>query len=123
MNDARTEGLVARQWKNYPQAHRNPRNLVVHVLTVPLFMAGTLALPLGLFWTPLASAAGFCSMLIAIGAQGRMHRHELGAPAPFKSPLEAAVRIFAEQWITFPRFVLSGGFARALRGTDEVTSR
>ena len=31
-------------------------------------------------------------------------------------------RIFAEQWITFPRFVLGGGFARAWRGRSEEVS-
>ena len=29
---------------------------------------------------------------------------------------------FAEQWITFPRFVLGGGFARAWRGRSEEVS-
>ena len=34
---------------------------------------------------------------------------------PFTSPANAVARIFCEQWITFPRFVLSGGWYRALR--------
>lgn len=28
-------------------------------------------------------------------------------------PLDVVVRIFTEQWVKFPRFVASGGFARA----------
>ena len=45
--------------------------------------------------------------------QGRGHRRE--RPAPFAGALDMILRIFAEQLITFPRFVLSGEFARAWR--------
>jgi hypothetical protein len=34
---------------------------------------------------------------------------------PFEGPLDVLSRIVLEQWITFPRFVLSGSFARAWR--------
>ena len=46
-------------------------------------------------------------------AQGRGHRLEGQKPVPFRSPVDAVVRILAEQYITFPRFVLSGQFAAA----------
>jgi hypothetical protein len=29
--------------------------------------------------------------------------------------MNAVARLFLEQWITFPRFLLSGGWSRALR--------
>jgi hypothetical protein len=44
-----------------------------------------------------------------------VHRFEPEPPAPFRSRLDFAARLFSEQWVTFPRFVLSGGFARAWR--------
>jgi len=47
--------------------------------------------------------------------QGRGRR---GAPVPavsFSSPAHALSRIFLDQWVTFPRFVLGGGWLRALR--------
>jgi hypothetical protein len=47
--------------------------------------------------------------------QGRGHRGELVHPVPFAGPVDVVSRIFAEQLITFPRFVLSGQFARAWR--------
>ncbi|WP_442855054.1 hypothetical protein [Burkholderia sp. ABCPW 14] len=47
--------------------------------------------------------------------QGRCHRGEPERPEPFSGPAEAVVRILLEQWITFPRFVFSGGWTRALR--------
>jgi uncharacterized protein len=37
------------------------------------------------------------------------------------SPIDAVTRIFLEQWITFPRFVLSGAWIRALRGRSDWT--
>ena len=35
-------------------------------------------------------------------------------PEPFAGPGQALARLFFEQWLTFPRFVLSGGWRRAL---------
>ncbi|HEX6239498.1 MAG TPA: hypothetical protein VFZ61_01340, partial [Polyangiales bacterium] len=58
---------------------------------------------------------GGLAMLLAMAAQGSGHRHEANPPPPFRGPLDVVLRIFAEQWITWPRFVLSGGLRRALR--------
>jgi hypothetical protein len=106
--------LLAFQWSVYPEAHQSRRNLWIHLLTVPVFMAGTIAL-LASPWLGLGAAlAGVLAMLSALGAQGRGHRLEPNPPAPFRGPLDVVLRIFAEQWITWPRFVLSGGLRRAL---------
>jgi len=39
----------------------------------------------------------------------------VGMSEPFTGPLNAMSRIFLEQWVTFPRFVLSGGWSHAMR--------
>jgi hypothetical protein len=52
---------------------------------------------------------------LAMALQGRGHRRESTPPAPFSGLPDVIFRIFAEQLITFPRFVLSGEFARAWR--------
>lgn len=52
-------------------------------------------------------------MAACIGMQGRGHWTEAGRPAPFRSPLDAVLRILVEQWVTFPRFILTGGFSRS----------
>jgi hypothetical protein len=109
------DGLLRWQLALYPGNHRNRRNLVLHILTVPLFMAGTVALALAWRWHWLA-AAGPAAMLAAMALQGRGHAREHEAPVPFAGPLDVVQRIFVEQWVTFPRFVASGGFARAWRG-------
>jgi len=37
----REGGLVAWQWKLYPDGHATRANLIIHITTVPLFWAGT----------------------------------------------------------------------------------
>ena len=62
-----------------------------------------------------AAAAGAGAMLFTMMVQGRGHKLEQAAPAKFRGPADVVVRLFAEQWVTFPRFVLGGGFAAAWR--------
>ena len=44
-------------------------------------------------------------------------RYGSHAPCGYANTLlgDWAARLFVEQWVTFPRYVLSGGFARAWR--------
>jgi len=117
IDTSRGASLLSWQWSIYPNGHRDRRNLVLHALTVPLFMAGTCTLAasplaggLAIAW---AALGGLASMGVAMALQGRGHSLEETRPVPFDGPVDVGARIFAEQWITFPRFVLSGGFARA----------
>jgi hypothetical protein len=111
----RNEGLLRWQWSNYPAAHRDRRNLALHLVTAPLFIGGTCAVAAA----PFAGAAFLVAGAAAVGAtliaQGRGHKLERNAPYPFRGPGDFAARLFVEQWFTFPRFVLSGGFANAWR--------
>src|SRR5688572_1166422 len=108
--------LLDDQLIGYRAVHHDRLNLLIHALTVPVFLAGTLAVPLaavtGPWWLALA---GIGAMVAAIGVQGATHRREATAPAPFRGPRDVVARLFAEQWITFPRYVATGGFARAWR--------
>jgi len=54
-------------------------------------------------------------MLAAVASQGRGHAMEAARPVAFRGPADFVARFFVEQWVTFPRFVLSGGFAQAWR--------
>jgi hypothetical protein len=109
------EHLLAWQWQNYPTAHADRRNLAIHMATAPLFHCGTVLALAALFVSPALVLAGLGAMAVAVALQGRGHKVERAAPLPFASPLDFAARLFVEQWITFPRFVLSGGFGRAWR--------
>ena len=111
------DGLLRWQFALYPGNHRNRRNLVLHIMTVPLFMTGTVAVAAAWLW-PWLAAVGAAAMLVAVAVQGRGHKRETEAPVPFTGPLDVVRRIFVEQWVTFPRFVASGGFARAWRARE-----
>jgi hypothetical protein len=111
----RSQPLLQWQRSLYDDNHTGRGTLLVHALTNPLFLLGNLALvtsPVTSLW---AALAGLAMMAVAMAAQGKTHARERVAPVPFDGPLDAAARIFAEQWVTFPRFVMDGGFARAWR--------
>jgi hypothetical protein len=107
-------GLLRWQWSLYPRGHTDRRNLLIHILTWPIFLASTLTIVASLFtlhYKPLA--LGFAGLIFVIVAQGRGHKLEPSAPVAFRGTSDVIKRLFVEQWITFPRFVFSGEFARA----------
>lgn len=109
-------GLLAWQWEGYARYHQSRHNLLLHILLVPMFLLGNLALIAGVIrmsWV--VAIAGLSGMVVSMALQGRGHRGEPVPAVPFSSPANALSRIFLEQWVTFPRFVLSGGWSRALR--------
>ena len=120
MDDPRPEGLLAWQWSLYRDGHRDHGNLVIHLLTVPIFWAGTLAVPLAALGPWWLAPAGLGAMVTAVASQGRGHRREKTEPVPFRGPLDVVARLFAEQWITFPRYLLSGALARRWRDPDSA---
>ncbi len=108
--------LLAWQWEGYARYHQSRANLALHIVFVPAFLAGNVAMIAGVIHLSCITAlAGFGLMVISIALQGRGHRGEPVPPVPFSSRANALSRIFLEQWITFPRFALSGGWWRALR--------
>ena len=68
------------------------------------------------------SLVGALCIGVSLAVQGRGHRLEAEAPAPFAGPGDFIARLVAEQWITFPRFVLSGGWYRNLQAAQRVRS-
>ncbi len=113
--------LLRWQWEGYPCAHGNRVNLWLHIFTAPFYWLGTVLLVLGvveLRWPQLV--LGLASMLVTLIAQGRGHKLEVNPPAPFTSPWNFLARLFLEQWINFPRFVLTGGWRRKLSAAQET---
>ena len=103
--------LLAWQWSNYVAKHRDRSNLLIHIVAVPLFQLAMLAL----LYAVLSRAIGLAvtalaAMTVALVLQGRDHRNEVEAPTPFGGPVDFVSRFMVEQWITFPRFVLSGAW-------------
>jgi type IV secretory pathway TrbD component len=117
----RAPSLRRAQWERYAHHHQSRSNLLLHIAFVPLFLAGNVAFLIALAerrW--LIALGGVLLTLLSIMVQGRGHRQEPVAPEPFTGPRNAMARILLEQWVTFPRFVLSGAWARALRGSRSV---
>ncbi|MCI1709657.1 MAG: DUF962 domain-containing protein [Chiayiivirga sp.] len=117
MTMAREGGLLAWQWRHYAENHRNRLNLWIHFVAVPTFVGAALAAA-QLLVTGRYVVAGlaFVVMVGAFALQALGHKREAVAPIPFDGVADFAKRVFAEQFITFPRFVLSRGFARQSGG-------
>jgi len=112
--------LLRWQWEGYPKYHQSRANLLIHIVAVPLFLVGTVMLVASALQPSvvlLAVAIG--CIVVAVALQGRGHRLEPVPPEPFSGPLNFVSRLFFEQWVTFPRFVLSGGWGAALRKSRE----
>ena len=110
--------LLEWQWQGYPRYHGSRANLLIHIVAVPLFLACNVALVVALSQGRLGLALwALAGMVLSLALQGRGHRLESVPPEPFTGPGQAVARLFFEQWLTFPRFVLSGGWWRALQGS------
>ena len=108
--------LLRWQWDGYARYHRSRVNLLIHIVAVPLFLSGTVGVVVALFQrSSVVAVISAVIVVIAIALQGRGHKQEAVPPEPFTGPANAVSRIFLEQWVTFPRFVLSGAWVRALR--------
>ena len=109
--------LIKWQWTDYRSFHQSRVNLLLHIVVVPLFLIANVALVLALLqgnWTRAAMA--LVVMALSFAVQGVGHGKEPNPSIPFSSPANAFGRIFVEQWINFPRYVLSGAWYRALTG-------
>lgn len=108
--------LLQWQWSGYSRYHRSSANLLLHIAVVPLFWVGNVGLVVALVaGSPVLGAMSLVAMIVSVALQGRGHRQEEVPPEPFTGAGNALLRIFLEQWITFPRFVISGAWFRALR--------
>ncbi len=110
--------LLRWQWSDYSAKHRSRANLFIHIVAVPLFQIATVLVLYGvLHRMVLALALAVAGLVVSVAVQGRGHRLEAEPPTPFAGTGDFVRRLLAEQWVTFPRFVLSGGWSRNLKAT------
>jgi len=108
--------LLKWQWQDYGRYHQHKTSLLIHIFAVPLFLAGTVLIVAAAITLSLVFLmAGVAGIGISLALQGRAHKFEPVPSVHFSSVGNAVSRLFLEQWITFPRFVLSGGWFRNLR--------
>lgn len=116
MPQRKPRNLLGHQWASYPATHSAHANLWLHIVAVPTFIGSNAALFVAL--THHAWAQAVLAVVLAaasVGIQALGHRLERVATEPFSGPMNVMCRLLAEQWITFPRFVLSGHWLAALR--------
>lgn len=108
--------LLSWQWQGYPRYHRSRQNLLVHIIVVPVFLFANVALLAAIATASwMLGGLALVGMVASVAIQGAGHRKEAVPPEPFKSLLDGLSRIVCEQWVTFPRFVVSGGWLQAWR--------
>ncbi|MBQ4809745.1 DUF962 domain-containing protein [Pseudoalteromonas luteoviolacea] len=106
------------QWNGYAKFHRSRANLVLHIIAVPFFILGAILSLLSIFNFSFPLLA--VSVLLMVGAivvQGVGHSKETLPPEPFTGPTNAILRIVLEQLYTFPKFVVSGNWLKALKNS------
>lgn len=107
------------QWQSYADFHQSRINLLLHIVLVPGFLIANLHLLWALFnGSYISTAASLAIMLLSIVLQGGGHKQEPNPSIPFTSPSNAIARLLIEQWINFPRFVLSGNWWRVLKSAQ-----
>src|ERR1044071_3158185 len=98
--------LLSWQWEGYARYHQSRANLLLHLVVVPLFLAGNVAFVVGWVCHELIEVlVGAVCTVVSIALQGGGHRGEPVPPVQFSGAGNALARIFLEQWITFPRFM------------------
>ncbi len=103
--------LIQWQWESYRHFHRSQNNLLIHIVAVPFFLIANLALIIGVVnLNFLVSLLAIVLMAISLAAQGKGHKMEPNPSIPFSGPFNAVQRLLIEQWINFPRFVISGAW-------------
>lgn len=117
-------GVIAWQWRYYAAWHQDRLNLLLHMATVPLFAAGVLAAARQAFfgeWFGASIAAALA--LVALGIQWLGHLREPARAPDAGNPIDWLRRVLAEQFITFPRFVLSGGWLHQMVSQPRIDPR
>ena len=111
------------QWNDYPDRHRNKVNLLIHIVTVPLVwiagiqVVGSLLLMLSGLGGGAFKVLVWAVIMIAVALFAQSHGNSMEAtkPAPITDWKEFALNTAAEQFVTFPRFVLTGQWLRNLQ--------
>ncbi|SIQ15349.1 Protein of unknown function [Aeromonas sp. RU39B] len=114
--------LLQWQFSGYAHYHHDRVNLIIHMVAVPFFWLGTVACLASLFGYHSGSwLVGLPVLLLSFLAQGIGHKREQEASVPFDGALDVVTRILAEQFVTFPRFLLAR--LQQQRSADEHSSQ
>lgn len=101
---------------DYGRYHRNPVNLLIHMVAVPLFMA-SFAYSIWLLVSGRVLLALLCFLgpIVSLALQGFGHKIEPIPAEPFRGPLNFLQRIFLEQFYRYCVFVFSAAWFRTFQ--------
>jgi hypothetical protein len=100
----------------YVVGHQNRTNMLIHIVAVPTFILGALLAvggAVGARWIGLI--IGVVLLATSLAAQGVGHKYEQVPPKKFDGPLDFVKRIGREQFYTFPKYVLTGGWLKVVK--------
>lgn len=104
---------MATDWSDYERVHADRRNLLIHLVAVPLFQ---ISFPLGLICFLsgrfLFAAASILAAAGGMALQKIGHAKEIHEARPFSGPFNFLQRWITEQYLAFPKFVISGRWKR-----------
>lgn len=99
------------QWQDYARYHEDRGNLLLHIFAVGLFWVAALSLVIGAVrFSILTMVLAASALLISMVLQSMGHKKEANPPVPFTGKADFFKRFLSEQFVTFPRFVLTGGW-------------
>ena len=100
--------LVDWAWRETPPVHKDRKNLLIHIVAVPLFVAGHVLLVLAMIHSWWLAVVALAILAISVVLQGIGHSLENQQVPAFTGPRDFLRRLYAEQFCNFWRFVISG---------------
>ena len=105
------------QWEGYAKYHQDKVNLLIHIFAVALFWLAAITLIVGAARVSIISVIlAIVALFISLVLQGIGHKKEINPTVPFASKSDFIKRFLCEQFINFPRFVLTGGWFNNFSG-------
>jgi hypothetical protein len=111
--------LVAWAWRETPPVHKSARNLVIHLLAVPLFVVGHVLALTGVLVAWRLAIAGILCIVISIALQGFGHSLERQQVHSFTGPRDFLRRLYAEQFFNFWRFLFTGQWYLSFKSRND----
>ena len=111
--------LIAWAWRETSPVHQTRRNLVIHIVAVPLFVLGHVLALTGALVAWRLVVAGILCIIVSIAVQGFGHSLERQQVHPFTGPRDFLRRLYAEQFCNFWRFLFSGQWYSSFTSRDD----
>jgi uncharacterized membrane protein YGL010W len=109
--------LVAWAWRETPPVHRSTANLLIHIVAVPMFVAGHALMTAAMAASRWLLVAGSSCIVVSVALQRLGHSMESQSVHPFAGPRDFIRRLYVEQFFNFWRFLFSGGWFASLKAS------